>query len=480
MLWFLFSCAVKVAPLPDPLIEIEPFRQNVDWEEVESEATVLLQEYLRVDTINPPGNELQGALFLEKVLEKEGIETEIHESEPGRGNLVARIPAAPELKSDEKALCLLSHIDVVTHNEENWPQDKHPMSGTLDDDGIIWGRGALDMKGMGIMELMTMLLIKRMNIPLHRDVIMIAVADEEVGGTGMQFMVNTYWDFLNCGQMINEGGLGLKDMMFEGQSVYPISVGEKGNVWLKMWAYGEAGHGSTPRPNEAPQKLLEAILKLQNRPIEAELYDELQQLFVLVGDNKGGVYRNIMANPMLFNLLVKPKLMENPLTRAALINTVHLTGFAGENMPNVVPAEVYAVLDCRILPGVDPQEFIEDLQGLVGPEIHFEVLHARAGNASPIDDPLYSALARYAVEDEPNSVAGPVISVGFTDSIYARPLGTHAYGFVPILVTENEMEGFHGKNERISKEQLGRGVYKLYSAVVEVSAVQQNDEESNK
>ena len=104
-----------------------------------------------------------------------------------------------------------------------------------------------------------MLLLKRQSVPLKRDVILIAVADEEVGGEGIQYLVNNYWDYLDCGQLINEGGLGLQDMLFDGQTVYPISVGEKGSLWLKMTAHGEAGHGSTPRPNEAPQYLLEAL-----------------------------------------------------------------------------------------------------------------------------------------------------------------------------------------------------------------------------
>ena len=458
------SCATKVAVLPPAPVDIHPYRSVVDWESVEDEATDILSGYLQVDTTNPPGNETEGALFLGGILEESGIPYEIHESSPGRGNLIARLEGA----GSEKPLCLLSHIDVVTAEPDKWPEDKQPLSGVVKD-GYVWGRGALDMKGMGVMELMTMLLLKRNEVPLKRDVILIAVADEETGGEGMQYLVNTYWDYLDCGQLINEGGLGLYDMLFEGQTVYPISVGEKGSLWVKMTAHGDAGHGSTPRPNEAPQYLLNAIDALENRDVDADLSAEMQMFLAAVGEGKGGVNGFVLKRKALVNRLVKPKLMDNPLTRAAIINTVHLTGLEGRNEPNVVPSEVSAILDCRLQPDVDPEEFLSWLETLVGPNITFETIGAKQGNASPWDDPLYYALVRAATEGEPESVAGPVISVGFTDSIYVRPKGTNAYGFVPVRLTEEEMRGFHGAHERLSVKELGLGTKKLYSAVLEVS-----------
>ena len=176
----------------------------------------------------------------------------------------------------------------------------------------------------------------------------------------------------------------------------------------------------------------------------------------------------VMRHPGLRNLLVKSKLKANPLTKAAMMNTIHLTGFGGHNRPNVVASEVFAQFDCRILPGVDPQEFIAELETIVGEDVRFDVLAARRGNQSTMDDPVYRALARYAVAGEQDAVAGPVISVGFTDSIYVRPKGTKAYGFMPVLLNEKEMNGFHGVDERISIENLRNGTRKLYSAIVEV------------
>lgn len=455
----LVGCLGKVSTVSDSFATLP----TINWKDVNKESTDILSAYLQVDTTNPPGIETNGTQFLAEILDKEGIEYAVYESSPNRGNLVARIRGSGE----EQPICLLSHIDVVSVEAEKW--SKPPFSGIVED-GYIWGRGALDMKSMTVMELMTMLLLHRMQIPLRRDVILLAVADEEVGGEGIQFLRDNHWGDIGCSHVINEGGLGLHDMMFAGQTVYPISVGEKGNVWLKMIAMGEPGHGSTPRPNEAPVYLLDAIDRLKQRDLDPTFSLELEQLVVNIGGDKGGATGFVLRNHFLRNHLVLPKMMENPITRASLINTVHITGLGGEKQPNVVPSEVYAILDCRIQPDVDPQEFIQYLQSLVGEHIRFEVIEARKGSISSTTDPLFEALMYYATAGEENSVAGPVISVGFTDSNYLRPLGVQAYGFVPISLTAEEMAGFHGHNEKISIEDLEDGTRKLFSSVFAVSA----------
>ena len=197
-------------------MDTAPVENAINWKAVGDESTKILQDYIQVDTTNPSGNETRGAEFLGQILEKEGISYEIHESSPGRGNLIARLEADGE--PEQGPLCMLSHIDVVTAEHEKWEQD--PLSGVIED-GYIWGRGALDMKSMGVMELMTMLLLKRQNIALKRDVILLAVADEEVGGEGVRYLADTYWDYLQCEHVVNEGGLGLHDMMFEGTDGLP-------------------------------------------------------------------------------------------------------------------------------------------------------------------------------------------------------------------------------------------------------------------
>ena len=462
MIVFLMSCLIRPHVLESAPDTLQKRIDAVDWKDVEKEATVLLQEYIQTDTTNPPGNELVGAEYLASVLEREGIESKIVLSSEGRGNLIARLSGSGK----EKPLCLLSHIDTVTYESEKWTYP--PLSGHLDGEGFIWGRGALDMKSMGIMELMSLFLLKRNKVSLNRDVILLAVADEEDGGTGMKYLVDHHWDELDCGTLINEGGLGLEDAIFPGQDMYPISVGEKGNIWLRMVAEGNSGHGSTPRPNEASEKLLHALARIQSIPETTEIYPIFGQFLANLGAHKGGAMSVIMRHRTLRDMLVKPKLKANPLTKAAMMNTIHLTGFGGHNRPNVVASEVFAQFDCRILPGVVPEEFIATLKSVAGDDVRFEVIAARKGNQSTMDNPVYRALARHAVLGEPDAVAGPVISVGFTDSIYVRPKGTHAYGFLPVLLNEKEMNGFHGVDERISVDNVRNGTRKLYSAILEV------------
>ena len=462
-MWFFLACLTKPVTLPKSHLDVQQIEEQYDWNAISKEATQILQAYIQTDTTNPPGNETRGAFYLADLLSQEGIPAQIIESSPGRGNLIARI----EGSGKDKPLCLLSHIDTVTYEAEQWQHP--PLSGHVDDEGYIWGRGALDMKSMGVMELMSMVLLHRNKIPLKRDIVLIAVADEENGGEGMQFLVEHHWDKLECGQLINEGGLGLKDAIFKGQNIFPISVGEKGSLWLKMLAKGPSGHGSTPRPGEATEKLLLAIDRLRQHKIKTTIDPVLGTFLANVGAQKQGVTAFVTAQPFLRDILVKPKLEANPLTKAAMMNTIHMTGFGGHHRPNVVASEVFVQLDCRLLPGVTPQEFLLEIQDIVGGEVELEVLHQQEGNQSPIDDPLFYALSRYATLGESSAVSGPVISVGFTDSIYVRPKGTHAYGFVPVLLDAQEMQGFHGVDERISQHNLLMGTKKLFSAILEVS-----------
>ena len=456
----LTGCLMKVAPPPAAPISSTAVTDRIDWDDAGEEAAQILATYIQADTINPPGNELSGALYLAELLDKEGIPNRIDEFLPGRANLIARL----EGDGDEAPLCLLSHSDVVPAENDKWDADRQPLSGVRKD-GYVWGRGALDMKGMGVLELLTMVWLHRLEVPLSRDIVLLVVADEEVNGLGIQRAVEQ-WDDIGCSHAINEGGMGLIDMLFEGQTVYPVSVGEKGNIWFELVARGNPGHGSTPRPDEAPAALLEALRRLEERRIEPEISDALMEFLVNIGADKGGTTGFIMQRPPLVRRLVTPSLMDNPLTRAAIINTVHLTGFnSGEHNANVVPSEVYALIDCRILPGVKVDDMVAEIQEIVGPEFELRILHAREGNLSDWDDPLYEAIVRQISAE--GHVAGPVISVGFTDSIYLRPLGVKAYGFVPFELTEEDMASFHGNRERVSEENLQRGLRMLMSAVVE-------------
>ena len=449
------------------VLALSAYGQPIDWSKVGDETTRLLSEYLQVDTVNPPGNETRGAQYLAERLREDGIESEIVEFAPDRGSLIARVPGTGEAPP----LCLLSHIDVVTSEASEWPSDRPPLGGVVAD-GYVWGRGALDMKGMGILELQVLRLLARHQVPLARDVILLAVADEEVSNHGMRFIIEEHWDRIGCSHVINEGGIGLIDLFFDGQTVFPISVGEKGLLWGRLVASGEPGHGSIPLPGSSPERLHAAVTKLSRRRVRPTYHPSLLQTFANVGRHHGGLSGAILQSPALVRLFLRRRLMSNPLTRAAVTDTLHVTGYSGALQPNVVPVESWVHIDARLLPGTEPDDAERELIELVDdPLVRFERIQAEPAAVSNWDDPVYDALARRAVEGMPEAVTGPVISVGFTDSIYLRSLGVQAFGFVPFAITQDEATTMHGNGERVSIANLHRGVQVLYRAVVDVAAV---------
>jgi carboxypeptidase PM20D1 len=270
---------------------------------------------------------------------------------------------------------------------------------------------------------------------------------------------------------VNEGGIGIKDLLLPGQTVYTISVAEKGTLWLKMTAHGEAGHGSTPAPGRAPDRLVAAINKLKVRVDDPVIHPALYELAARAGHDAGGLSGFVLKRPTLVEMLVLDKLMENPAARATLFNTINVTGFEGMKEPNVIPGEVSATLDCRVLPGTSPWDWFHEIKKTVADDnITFEVLDAHGGNESPWDDPFFAALAKHAVDGRPHVVAAPALSPGYTDSLFLRNKGTRAYGFMPFEISKEELLYFHGRDERISVANVKRGFRSLFRAVLDVSA----------
>lgn len=451
------AATVAVAEPADPL-------SGVDWPAARAEATGLLVDLLRFDTTSPPGAEAEAARYLAVRLEAEGVAAELHDLGEGRANLIARLPATAP--SGEGPLCLVSHLDVASAEAERWRQP--PFAGRVDAEGTIWGRGALDMKGMTVVELEAMLLLKRLGLPRSRDVILLAVADEEVNNTGMQRLIAERWPSINCAHAINEGGVGIIDGLFPGQVLFPISVGEKGALWLRVSAEGKAGHGSTPLPDEAPDRLLAALERLRAYEPEPQVHPSLKVLFERVGETRRGLERLVFTRPLLQRTLLISALMKNPLTRAAITDTLHITGLEGAHQPNVVPSVASALLDCRLLPGTSPEMMLARVKALAADDgLTYTVLNEFAAQVSPWDDPLFDALVR-AAESRPNVVAGPAISVGFTDSIFLREVGVRAYGFVPFHLTAEELGTMHGPDERLRAEELEAGVKAMLGVLVGV------------
>lgn len=465
MLLTLLSAALAQDPA-DPLAAM-------DWDAAREELAQVLSGYLQVDTTNPPGNEVAGAQYLAGILEREGIASEIWEYAPGRADLIARLDSPIDA---EPPLCLLSHIDVVTVEPESWPAENQPFSGNIapDPDGemAVWGRGALDMKGMGAIELMTLVWLKRLDLPLSRDVVLLAVADEEVDNEGAQALVRERWGEIGCSHVINEGGMGVEDLLFEGQTAYAISVGEKGVLWLRMVASGSPGHGSVPKPDEAPERLRLAVNAVVEMEPDPRIDPSILELLSAVGAQRSGLERLVLTNPGLAQRFVLPKLMANPVTRAAITDTAHLTGFSGALSPNVLPSEAVAYLDCRLLPGTTDVEMIERLSAAVNdPQVRFEVLSYYPAAVSVYEgDPFFDALVHQTRLADPEAVVGPALSVGFTDSIFLRGVGVRAYGLVPMRASLSEMATMHGDAERVPVAELERGLRVLLGATVEAAS----------
>lgn len=480
--------ACATLPMRTPIADAGALPSNqllatMDWRKAGEEAFADLRGYLMVPTVNPPGDERLGAEHLAALLEADGIEAAVLElpDAPARANLIARLPASTQRTQGALgALCLVSHIDVVTAEAARWPAGRGPFDGAVtiapDGDAVLWGRGALDMKVLGLLEVETLRWLKRLRVPLARDVVLLAVADEEVASRGMSDAIARHWDQLGCSHAINEGGLGVQDALVEGQVVFGISVAEKGVLWVRVRAVGEPGHGSTPVPR-APQRLLEALDRVRAWPRPPRVNDALYQLLAAVGREAGGVTGFVLERPLLVDWLAIDRFLSEPAASALVTDTVNITGFSGAKEPNVVPSEVSALIDMRLLPGTDPAVVLAELRALLrGIEgVSVDVIDERPAAASPWDDPLFALLAHHAeatarADGVARIAVGPVISPGFTDSILLRERGVHAYGFVPVIVSRAEAATMHGDGERVGKRNVTRGLKALLSAVVDFAA----------
>ncbi len=447
-------------PADDPL--------PIDPTAARDEAVAVLAGYLAIDTTNPPGREAAGIAYLADRLTAEGIRSEVWDFLPGRPNLMARLKAA---NPTEPPLCLLSHVDVVNVEREAWAQE--PFGGVVDAEGYLWGRGALDMKGVGVTQLLSMVWLKRLGMPLRRDVVLLVVGDEEVDNLGAQAVAER-WADIGCSQLLNEGGIGVQGALVDGVDTFAVSYTEKGSLWLKMWAEGPPGHGSTPLPDSAPVRLMQALDRIRTWEDEPQWRPEMHMLLRAIGEKAGGVTGLVLKSPGLTRSLAAGKLLGHPLGRAALTNTLNVTGFGGHDAPNVVPSKVFAQLDLRLLPGERSAEVLAELKAKVAdvPGISLEVLQDLPAVESPLDDSLYQAVVRRVQLEFPQAAVGPYIMAGTTDSQVLRPLGVHCYGFGPFMLPVEELRGMHGHNERIHRDVLGKGLELMTRLLVDVAVVE--------
>jgi acetylornithine deacetylase/succinyl-diaminopimelate desuccinylase-like protein len=427
-----------------------------------------LQEYLRIDTTNPPGHEMQAVSFYKKILDQEGIENRAFEYTPGRGDLWARIKHTTA--NAERPLILLNHMDVVTSDASHWKVP--PFSGEIRD-GWVWGRGAQDMKDEGLAQLVVMVMLKRENIQLNRDVIFLAVADEEADGSGTDWFIDHQRDLLgNAEFLINEGG---ENLLEKGQVKYVgVDVGEKTTYWLRVVAHGRPGHASRPIADSAPNRLVRALDRilayrtpLKVLPVVEEF---LRDMAPYESPQQAQRYRDIRK--AILEKDFQEYLETDESLNFLLRDTISLTMMGGSEQTNVIPPEAWANLDVRILPGGNPHALLAELRKVVNdPNVTIEPMNAdfRQANYSPTDTALYAAIRAVSANYFPGTPVVPHITSGYTENQRYRPLGIQSYGFNPYTATEEEGNTEHGNDERIRTEEVRRGPRILFDVITAVA-----------
>jgi acetylornithine deacetylase/succinyl-diaminopimelate desuccinylase-like protein len=449
--------------------EEEMNEYQIDWKGVRDEATEILRNYIRINTTNPPGNEMEAARYLEGILRNEGVDATVYEPAPRRANLMAILPGTKR----GNALILLNHMDVVPVEKDKWDLD--PFGGIVKD-GYIYGRGTIDMKGKGVAELMAVFLLKRYRVPLQRDVIFLATADEETGGRlGAKWMLEREPYLKEAACVLNEGGCILirEDGALDH---YEIATAQKVVAQFSLKATGKTGHGSMPHGDSANVKLIRAL----NRLVEWEspfvviplVKRYFANLATIRSPEEAQGYHNI--EEALRDPAFAESFTANAQYNAMVRNTLTPTILKAGQKINVIPSMATASFDCRILPGTSSKDFFAQLRKVIGDEeIAIAPLPEFESNAlppSPLDNELYQAIERVAKQKDPGCMVTPFLITGATDSRFFREIGVPCYDFSPFRLRQDDLKLVHGHNERISIENLGFASEVIFEIVREVVA----------
>lgn len=434
-----------------------------DFTAAREETVRNLTAFIRVDTSSPPGNETRGAEFIKRLLEQEGIPSEIIALEPARGNIVARLKGSGK----KKPLLLMGHMDVVGVERDKWTVD--PFGGVLKD-GYLYGRGAIDDKGMTIALLQTFIALKRLKVPLDRDVIFLACAGEESSTyLGIDFMVAKHWEKIDCEFALNEGGRVFAE---NGKVKYvAVATAEKVPRPFLLSARGTSGHASRPLPDNAIVHLAAAVAKLGTWQAPLRLNDTTREYF------KRLATISPPEQARLYTTLDDPRTQETlrlrePALNAALRTTFTPTIIKGGFRLNVIPGDALAQIDVRALPDEDIEALASEVRRLIDdPQIEV-VPPASAGRpATPpsrMDTELFAALERAQKNLFPDAITLPQMTVGATDSAQLRAKGVQAYG-LNTLVSDADGARMHGNDERVNIAGLGRFLEYLWTVVIDVA-----------
>lgn len=439
-----------------------------DLSRLDQEALIWLADLIRINTTNPPGNEQKAAEYIAGVFQKEGIAAELLEAAPGRSGVVARLRSSA-LADPSRALLLLGHLDVVGVDKSKWTVD--PFAGVIED-GYLYGRGAIDDKGMVIANMAVFIALKRSGVRLNRDVIFLASTDEEQGGdASIKVMIGKYWEKFACGFAINEGG---RVMVNGGKVQYVgIQASEKIPQNVSVIARGTSGHGSVPRKDNAVVHLAAAIAKIAAYETPAKPSTIVRRYFeqlARIEDAETAKWMRALDTPERAEHAMRILSEMNPTWNSMLRDSIAPTMLQAGIRANVVPSEARANLNIRLLPGdmIDP--LVAELKKLVNdPQISFEV-QPDGGEPSPpssLETELFQTIERMGTQEFPGAIVLPYLSTGATDSAQLRLHNVQAYGLLPFPLEEQDERRMHADDERIPVAAFYKGIEFLYRVVTE-------------
>ncbi len=420
----------------------------------------ILQRLIQFDTTNPPGNEAECISFINDLLTEFGIKTTILSRTPERPNLIARLNSG---KRNVSPLLLYGHVDVVTTKDQKW---KHPpFEGRLQD-GYVWGRGALDMKGGIAMMLSAFLRSKIEGLDIPGDIVLAIVSDEEMGGDfGSRYLVENHSDLFD-GIRYAIGEFGGFTLHIGNRRFYPIMVAEKQKCWLRSTIRGQGGHGAIPVRGGAMAKLSQLLQKLDKNRLPVHITPVANQMFKTIASSICGLKGLILSqltNPLLTNQVLNLLGENGRIFDPLLHNTVSATVLHGSDTINVIPSEISVELDGRLLPGYGPDDLIAELRNLIGNDVELDIIRFDPGPDEP-DMGLFSTLAEILCNADPDGIPVPLLLSAVTDAQSFSRLGIQTYGFLPMSLPKdlNFSQTIHGANERIPVEALDFGSRAIY------------------
>ena len=425
----------------------------------------LLQQLIRIDTTNPPGNETACATHVKDILASAGIEVQLLAKTPERANLVARLPG----RGEAPPFLMYGHMDVVTTEKQPW---QHPPFGGDIVDGYMWGRGTLDMKGGIAMMLSAFLHAKAEGFTPPGDVILALIADEEDGGEyGARYLVEEHPELLqDVRYAIGEfGGFSLT---ISGQRFYPIMVAEKQMCWMQATVRGRGGHGSMPERGGAMAKLAHVLHQLDSRRLPVHITPVARMMVGEMTDGLRGAPRLMLKqllNPALTDVVLDVLGTQARTFDPLFHNTVSPTILHGSDKVNVIPSEVAVELDGRLLPGQQPEDIIAELHSIAGNDVEFEVRKFEPGPPEP-DMTLFDTLAGILREADPDGIPIPYLLSGVTDGRHFAKLGIQTYGFLPMQLPPgfNFAQTVHGTDERVPVDAINFGTEAIYTLLQRV------------